>query len=222
VIIKGSFVLKNYVSEKTDYLKIRETNKHLSSLILSLGRYQELKENFKMRERVKEISLGSNSHKKKEDSLKHSHYETEVYIESELTPDSDFRIIGSHKPDFFNPDLEDENINSEDTGWKEEYSDIVKEISDFNNGFSIFDNIELNQSAIDLKAQNEDPLSAARREVKIPSKRLFFDDSGGESNIVEDYITPINTKNVQEAPKKPKEVVFNKNKLKFGFDEEHN
>jgi len=221
VVIKGSFVLKNYISDKTDYIKVRETNKQLSSIILNLGKYQELKEKFKMRERVNEISLGSSPYKKKEDTPSQIYSEEEGYWEAELTPESEFRIIGSHKPDYFNPDTDDDGNNSDDSGWKEEYSDIVKEINDFNNGLSIFEDEEIKQSAIEAKIQKEDPLYIARREVKVPSKRLFFDDSGGESNIVEDSLTPINTKNIQDEPKEPKEPVFKKEKLKFGFEEEN-
>jgi cytosine/adenosine deaminase-related metal-dependent hydrolase len=221
VVIKGSFVLKNYISEKTDYIKIRESNKKLSSLIFSLGKYQELKEKYKMRERVDEISLGSNPNRRNEDLLNQKDYESENFWKGEIIPGSEFRIIGSHKPDYFNPDSDDDNINSEDAGWKEEYSDIVKEISDFNNGLSIFNVDELDSSINEAKIQNEDPLLIARREVKNPSKRLFFDDSGGESNIVEDNLTPINIKNIKDTPKKPKETVFKKDKLKFGFEEEN-
>jgi len=153
--------------------------------------------------------------------LNQKDYESENFWKGEIIPGSEFRIIGSHKPDYFNPDSDDDNINSEDAGWKEEYSDIVKEISDFNNGLSIFNVDELDSSINEAKIQNEDPLLIARREVKNPSKRLFFDDSGGESNIVEDNLTPINIKNIKDTPKKPKETVFKKDKLKFGFEEEN-
>lgn len=220
VVIKGSFVLKNYVSDKTDYMKIREANKELSSLILSLGRYQELKEKFKMRERVNELSLGTNSYRREDETLTQNNNRGNIQ-ESELTPESEFRIIGSHRPDYFNPDADDDSINSEDAGWKEEYSDIVKEISDFNKGFSVLDESELQQTSAIAKIQKEDPLFMARREVKVPSKRLFFDDSGVGSNVVEDNLTPISTKNLLETPKKPKEIVFMKDKLKFGFEEEN-
>jgi len=219
VIIKGSYLLKNYTTDRIEHKKLMEINKQLSSLIFSLGRYQEFKEKYKMRERVNEISLNSSSNRQKEEMLIQSNNDDISFYEGELTPDSEFRIIGSYKPDILSSDLKD---SSEETLLKEEYTDIVKEINNFENGLLIFDNAELKQSANDSGGQNEDPLFEARREVKTPTKRLFFDDSGGESNLVESNLTSENSKEIPETKNEDKEIIYKKDKLKFGFDEEIN
>lgn len=219
VIIKGMFVLKNYNIDRAEFTKINEKHKQLTSLILNLGRYQEFKEKYKMQERVNEILLNNNTTRKKDEMLIQDNNNDISLFESELTNNSEFRIIGTHKPDFIN---HESNENSEETLFKNEYDDIVKEINNFDNGLLIFDNEELKHSAIETSDKNEDPLFEARREVKSPTKRLFFDDSGGESSVVEGNLTFESSKKIPEEKNEQKKIIFKKDKLKFGFDEEIN
>ena len=223
IVFKGNFVLKNYRNEKLDFVKINETNCRLVKKINEVGRYFEFKEKHKMRERVRELSLGGTTSPQETESRNPEPY---IYSERQFEGEGEFRIIGAKKIEY--PEMENDghNVANDDSEWIDEISSSVRKIEDFNSGISVFEATDFDYEKInpqDIKATSKDYSSDLMNKVKAPTKKLFFDDSGGASSLkkvdISNKIVPVTTKPVFETKKQNEKVVFKKTKLRFGFED---
>lgn len=227
VIFRGEMIVKDYESKFSDFNETQNLYKYISGKIFEVGKYFEFKEKSQMRERVREFSLGLDSRTSPVNYIPPPQGEENVYSDGASGVDSDFRIIGTQKSGLIQSQTPWDEITVEEQNWLNDLQNNISEIKDFDSGFEL----DYLYSDYDMKIQsqtNDGKMSqeTIRKSSKPPTRKIFFDDSTGES--ISEEILPENENdkpsvktNVKpEVTKEPEKVVYKKGKMKFGFDEE--
>jgi len=227
IIFRGEIVTRNFENQMFDINEIWNSSKYLSAKIFEVGRYFEFKQKSLMRERVREFSLGLESNTPPVNYIPQLSSEEDLY--SDNAPDSEFRIIGVQKSDSPISGAQDSDISNEEQNWLKDISNNINEIRDFDSGFDL----DYLYSDYDLKIQTQNSLDSGmsqetlKMKANSPTRKIFLDDATGESiseDIQSQRDNPDTSKNIVQTKsrifKEADKVVFKKEKLKFGFDEE--
>ncbi len=227
IIFRGEIVTRNFENQMFDINEIRNSSKYLSAKIFEVGKYFEFKQKSLMRERVREFSLGLESNTPPVNYIPQLSSEEDLY--SDNAPDSEFRIIGVQKSDSPISGAQDSDISNEEQNWLKDISNNINEIRDFDSGFDL----DYLYSDYDLKIQTQNSLDSGmsqetlKMKANSPTRKIFLDDATGESiseDIQSQRDNPDTSKNIVQTKsrifKEADKVVFKKEKLKFGFDEE--
>ena len=227
IIFRGEIVTRNFENQMFDINEIRNSSKYLSAKIFEVGKYFEFKQKSLMRERVREFSLGLESNTPPVNYIPQLSSEEDLYFDN--APDSEFRIIGVQKPDSPISGAQDSDISNEEQNWLKDISNNINEIRDFDSGFDL----DYLYSDYDIKIQTQNSSDSGmshetlKMKANTPTRKIFFDDATGESiseDIQSQRDNPDTSKNIVQTKsrifKEPDKVVFKKEKLKFGFDEE--
>ena len=187
---------------------MKKTTSELIKKIVETGKYYEFKEKYLMRKRIDDLATGIKEERKLIITTGADSDERKI-TENPIISDSEFRVIGVRKD--VNP------IRSSDDDYTDSKNDYsVKEIKDISDGIEFFDDVELNE--------NDNPLKEIKKSE--PTKKVFFDDLGGNIKVT----TPNEKKESEKEDSKiitstPKEstnksVTFKKGKIRFGFSDE--
>jgi len=205
LIIKGNYLIKDYQSKFYEQESLRKIIKEISVKVYDTGKYFELKEKFLMKKRVKKLSTRDDE---KSGSVTEEQYMPESSLDiidnPVLISDSDFKVIGAKVNE--NLILSSDIISADDNVFKN-----INEIKSTDSGLFIFGNEDKLISSEKPKHDKGITKEAAKID-KTKLTKVYFDDIKNTSKT-EPLPQP-------EKLKKPKDVKFNKNKLRFGFTEE--
>lgn len=214
IFFRGLHFLNNYKCELIDRSELFEINGTLSRIIYEKGKYKEFKEKKLMHSRVGKISMAYENGEQKKQSEDTSNIQEDSQLDV-MTGESEFRIIGTKK---VNIPVVDDEINNQNS-WLDDLSRHVKELSGFENGFDLIEDIYRDFSVSGGQTDEEYSLTGEKK----PTRKMFFDDESGEGKI-EDLnkfeSSPVITKPVPEQIKESRKIIFKKSRLKFGFDDE--
>lgn len=228
VMFRGEMIIRNYENIVSDNDEIKSQYWYLAGKIFEVGKYYEFKEKSRMRERVREMSLGLDSKTKQVNYIPPPFSEENVFSDTNNSEDSDFRIIGVRKPDYVNDTSEWNDIAIEEQNLLKDLSDNITEIKNFDSGFEL----DYLYSDYEMKIQSQAADGTMSDETmkhstKAPTKKIFFDDSTGEVKIEsltgdkkEEVKSQDKAPKVSESSKEKMKAIFKKGKMRFGFDDE--
>ncbi len=224
LIVKGNYLIKDYQSKFYEPESLRKNIKDLSVKLYDIGKYFELKEKYLMKRRIKKLS-GRDEEKVyfNDDNFAISDIDNQVLDNSVLISDSEFKVIGAKVNE--NLILSSDIISADDNVFKN-----INEIFSFDSGLSVF-GTEDSFPGIELKRKNRIDKEPEPPKKKI--EKIFFDDFADSSLTQETDIKdketlkssdkkPVSVKNDSVSEKKPSDnkIIFKKNKLRFGFNNE--
>jgi len=207
VIVKGSFVKRNYQCRFYDPELLKQIHCTLIKKIYETGKYFEFKENYLRRKRIKELTNRASETKEniynRADEINDADF---LLTENEIITDSEFRIIGLHKADISLEPIDNFNTNSLRNVTIEELDSPDSGLKFFEDDEKIF---EQNTVGITLDKHYAETKPSGKSNLKItPEKISGLSDSGKNDSG-------------KSATEKAKEkAVFKKEKLRFGFSDE--
>ena len=208
IIVKGNVIRRDYKSKLFDTDTMKKTTSELIKKIVETGKYYEFKEKYLMRKRIDDLATGIKEERKLIITTGADSDERKI-TENPIISDSEFRVIGVRKD--VNP------IRSSDDDYTDSKNDYsVKEIKDISDGIEFFDDVELNE--------NDNPLKEIKKSE--PTKKVFFDDLGGNIKVTKPNEKKESEKEdskiITPTPKEStnKSVTFKKGKIRFGFSDE--
>ncbi len=208
IIVKGNVIRRDYKSKLFDTDTMKKTTSELIKKIVETGKYYEFKEKYLMRKRIDDLATGIKEERKLIITTGADSDERKI-TENPIISDSEFIVIGVRKD--VNP------IRSSDDDYTDSKNDYsVTEIKDISDGVEFFDDVELNE--------NDNPLKEIKKSE--PTKKVFFDDLGGNVKVTKPNEKKESEKEdskiITPTPKEStnKSVTFKKGKIRFGFSDE--
>jgi cytosine/adenosine deaminase-related metal-dependent hydrolase len=199
VLIKGSFVKRNYQCKFYDPEMLKQIHCTLSKKVFEVGKYFEFKEKYMRRKRVKELSNRIRDTKETVITGYGSYSEEELISDNnDFISENEFKIIGTYKNDLsFN--------NSDIFGFNPERTVEILEINTLESGLKLFEEEEIDSGkSKENDSFNNSPVKK-KQDIKASVQKVSVNSKEKEGLEKDD----------------DKKVVFKKEKLRFGFSDDN-